>query len=134
MKRVLILKEHHGERALDISTPEQLQKAALSVIKGRFGSDHDYYMLEEPELPESPIAKEQIDVMSEGELKEAAKEIYSNYERNLEGYNETIKEINLIRKCIETNDGRLAWKILQQRQYIEDEGFKVLEVEEVYSV
>jgi hypothetical protein len=136
MKRILLLKEHHGKIALDISTPEQLIKAALSVVKGRFCGQHDYYnpYMEEPGLPIPPeISKEQYNAMPEGELKAAAKVIFERHERKMQHYDEEIKEINLIKRCLETNDGRLAWKILQRRKCNEYEGYEIIEVKDEYN-
>lgn len=135
MKRIMILKEHHGTRYLDVSTDEKLESVALSVIKGRFGTKNDYYgYLEEPIPPKEPdFTKDQYAAMPES-LKKSADQIIEQYRLTYRVYKQHQKEYDLVKHCLESNDGKLAIKILKSRSHYEDEGFEIVDVKEEYNV
>ncbi len=132
--KILILKEHHGERYLDISTQAKLDKVALSVVKGRFSGENDYYPMEESDPPEPlDFTEEDISKMPES-LKKTAQTTMDQYKRRLQQYEADQKREELVKGCLETNDAKLAWKILNSRKCNEDESFQVVDVDEEYVV
>ncbi len=130
--KVMILHEHHGDRYLDVSTQEKLQKASLSVVKGRFGVKNDYYPFEEPTDPgPSPFNEEDIEKQHELFAPVIRTEIL-RHKAAVEAYKALKRQYESIKYCLEKNDGILAYRILQQRKYYDDEGFDIVEVKEVY--
>lgn len=133
MKKIIIFNEHHGKRVFDVSTERQLHQVALSVIKGRFGQQNDYYILEEPTPPEEPdFSVDYYEQMPPGRLKDEAGWILRAYERNVSVYRQEKYQFDTIKRCIQEEDGYLAWKILSDRKVYDDEGFEILNVEESY--
>ncbi len=132
MKKIMILKEHHGSVVLDISTPDQLQRAALSVVKGRFSGDNDYYLVEMPEAPQDPgFTNADVEKMPSA-LRENAFTALEEHGRKLEFYKRELREYEMLKRCIDTDDGKLAVRILNMRKGYEDEGFETYEVHDTY--
>lgn len=124
---ILILKEHHGNRYLDVSTPEKLRAVALSIIKKRFGGKNLESMVpSEPEKPDFDI--DQVPTS----LKEGALLKLADYNRRYAACQNVMNHIAKIKLCLATNDGNLAWQILCLRKHYEDEGFSVVQVDEEY--
>ena len=131
--RVMILTEHHGKVYLDASTEERLHRAALSVIRGRFGVQSDYYGLGEEELrePKKPFTEEQFANVPDSLRQEADKQM-ATYRDEMRLYQARNNEANLILKALQEKDGKLAWKILKSRSHYMDESVEIVEVLETY--
>ena len=130
--KIMILVEHHGNRYLDVSTQEKLEKASLSVVKGRFGGNNEYYPIEAPVDPgPPPFTEEQIEQLDKLFQPVARTEVL-RHKSKLQSYNNEKKLQESIRYCIENNDGKLAYRILQSRRGYEDESFEIVSVDEVY--
>lgn len=135
MKRILVLKEHHGPRYFDVSTDEQLQAVCLSIITVRYGpgGDCESYCDPEPEPQPIGLTEMQFEALPDSNpVKIAAKRMRKAYEDNLRAWKQHNKLIEFIQRCIETKDGKLAHVIMQKRCHSEDEGFVVEEVETTY--
>lgn len=129
MKKIMVLNEHHGELYFDVSTEEQHKKVALSIVRGRFGTDNPYYPLEELIEPTKPDAD---DTAKPTGLWSTATELSKIYEDDLATYNKELKFRKLLKKCLDENDGALAIKILVMRASCEDDSFDIVNVEDEY--
>jgi hypothetical protein len=127
MKRILILEEHHGTWYLDASTRALLEAAALSAVRGRFGCDNIYYPIDVPSKPAPPFTEEELKHIPAVMQKDADRKI-KEYERELQGYKLRMKELRLIDRCLRTNDGALAVRVLELRQGSSDECFRLEEL------
>jgi len=133
LKQTLVLHEKYGDIYLDVSTDKQLHKAALSVIKARFGGDNPRYLLQDPVKPQEPsIPLEKVDKLKPASLKNAVVNEWKQYERNWNAYKIEVENNELIRKCLETGNGKLAYLILEMRNHYEYERFSLESVSETY--
>lgn len=132
MKQIIYFKEHHGSIALDFSTPEQQQRAALSVVRGRFSGNNPYYPMDPPEEPKQPdFAEEDIDKLP-ASMQAAARVQYDQYKRAQANYAYEKRMQDAIKRCLDANDGKLALRIIMNRQSNCDEGYEVIEVYNEY--
>lgn len=136
--KIMILHEHHGNRYLDVSTPEKKAAACLSVVKGRFGGQSSFYRLQKPTPPEPPnlgLRDNQIEALPDSSpVKRAAKEALFNHLQATRQYERELHEYELIQRCLAENDGRLAEKILARRSSYEDERVEIVSVKDEYVV
>jgi len=132
MKQVIVLREKHGDLILDASTEAKMQKAALSIVKARFGGPQSAYLedLIEPTKPD--IARDKINTILNKELHRAAESAWYNYDREMQRYLRAKDRNDDIRRCIAGKSGRLAIQILESRSSYEYEGFSIENVLDVY--
>ena len=131
MMRILVLEEKDSTTFLDASTDEKLHKAALSVVKSRLDSEWGCYY--EEDAPESMnIAQEVMNRVPEGRGRDALDKESAQYKRELESSKRMNNDYRKAKKAIETNDGKLAWRLLQSRSDWEYERVYLAEVQNEY--
>lgn len=110
---VLRRREHHGDLYYDVTSDEQLEAVALSILYDTWVDRWQYMEFEEPEKP--ALSEEAIVAMPECEAKKVALKEISDYKSELateieeNAWNELCKETLLGR------DGKLALWILYNR-------------------
>lgn len=131
--KIMVLREKYGNTYINVSTPEQLNKICLKIVKHRYVNNRKQYIYESacPKMPD--FSKESIDSLPDS-LKSSAKMTWMNYEQNLAGYKEERDMIDMVDKCMATQDGKLAYKILKFRSQNEYEGFDLIDVLEDYFI
>lgn len=131
MKRVIVLREKHGDVILDASTDRALHKAALSVVKARFGGPRSH--LPEPKRPTQPdIPRDQVSKILNKKLYQAAQTAWRSYDCEMMDYLDDIDFVESIRRCLKQKNGKLAWQILEGRGRYEYEGISLEYVLDVY--
>jgi len=131
IKQVLILKEKHGNTCYDVSTEGRLHAVALYIINQRFsGKNMDMYFDNEPPAkPECSVTQEQAEAMPDTDIiKQAVLDTWKRYKLSLASYENNQWEKELIQQAIIDKDGKLAYRILCQRQDIEYEGVEIVPV------
>lgn len=110
-RQILVAGEKHGDRLLDATTPEALQRSALGLLRERL-RDCWYSVRTPPGAPE--INEGEIDKLPEF-LRPEARRAWKNYENQLEGFREDKFFSDRVRMAIEENDGYAALALLQER-------------------
>lgn len=132
MKSIICFKEKHGDRCFDASTSDLLNKAALKILKERF-EEHWYNAPQHPGEPpaEWHLTKEQFEALPTENLKNNAIFAAQKYTKQLDYYNRELKVFDAIKRCIEQNDGELAYRILCRHRNGEYEDFEIIKLETV---
>jgi hypothetical protein len=127
--KILII-DDYGNRYFDVSTPEKLEKVALSIIQARFGRNSPF--LEELTKPVEPIYKESEISLLPITFRDLAENEWEDYKAKMVLYESQLKSHEVIRQCLETKDGKLALGIMKKRRYHEGEGYEFATLEETY--
>lgn len=134
--KLLVLKEHHGDVYLDVSTPEKFNAVVLSIVKGRFQAEprHDYYgPIELPPEPTKPsVPADQITSIPDGPVRTAAYQEHETYRSRMRYWRAVAEQAELARKAIEEHDAKAAWHLLDIRSRYEDEGYRIEELDDLY--
>ena len=131
--RVIRLKEHHCTILVDAT---DLPRAALSILRGRFGCENPYYSIKDEEsvTPLTPpsVTRELAESLPDGPVKQAAKEEWDIFDRVTKAQKLVLAQNTAIKRALLDQDGKLALKILEARRRYEDEDFDIIEVEPFY--
>ena len=131
--KIIVLKEHHGTVYLDASTPEQMDKACLSVLRVRTNSQpYLEWLAAIVEPPEPTLSFDDSQALPSGKVRDVALAEWSEYHKKYECYERNKREAEKVQKALDTNNGKLAYKILYDNRHTEDEGFEVKDVYEEY--
>lgn len=131
--KILILKEHHGTVYLNVSTPEQMDKVCLSILRARSSTDEYLSDVEENQKPQEPaISFDESQSLPAGRVRDVALAEWSGYHRDCEEYERRKHDFDRTTRALETNNGRLAYKILADHRHYEDEGFEIRDVLDEY--
>ena len=122
--RVLIQSWKHGKNYYDATGrnlgPAALEALQFSVEAGYIWSVEDTKKyIKEPAPPD--LSREQIAALPDGEIKQFAEKQVQRYERDIEDRREAILQAEQTERALANRDGRLAWKILQERSDYEYE-------------
>lgn len=122
--QILIYKEKYGNSYYNVFTITQLYKVALEIVQNRM--DDGY--IQEFNLPEKlDFTKEDIEKLPESLRKEAEKKL-EYYQANLKSIKENNQSFLDAKKAVETQDGYLAWLVLNNRAGYEYENFEIVSV------
>jgi hypothetical protein len=133
MKRIIVLKEHHDTVYLDASTPEQMDRACLSVLRARTETpEYQEWAAEIQEPNEPALSFEASQALPPGKVREVALAEWGEYHKKVECYQRLKRDVERTKKALDENNGKLAYKILYEHRHHEDEGFEIREVREEY--
>jgi hypothetical protein len=117
---------------LDVTGEDLLGKVALSILESRFGRSNNRFKLEKPVKPEALSLAFQAEWEATSEVEEGD-EGFNEYmemkaivdESILQNrrYSNDLKEYEAIIHCIETEDERLAFPLLESRRHRLNEGY-----------
>ena|SRR5947209_7189966 len=129
MQRILLLKGENSTRCFDISTNELHEKTALHILKERWenGLSVEPIPPTMPTMTENRIRK----LIDDPELKEFANGRWKKYRENKQRYEREKTSWEMMKTCVETNDGNAAISILNKRSHYEGESFEIYDVEEI---
>jgi hypothetical protein len=127
--RLLILKEKHGDKYYHVPTPETLATVSLATLKQR--KEEGWYPVNQSQPTKPELAKEQIDALPEGSIKQAAIQQHKDYLLAVQYHSEEQETAAAIEKAITTSNGKLACRILMERAGCEYEGFRLEEFDQV---
>lgn len=131
--KIIVLKEHHGIVYLDASTPEQMDRACLSVLRARTATTEYKAWAADIKEPEEPVISfEDSQNLPPGKVRDVALAEWSDYHKRYECYERMKRDMERTQKALDTNNGKLAYKILYDHRHHEDEGFEVKDVHEEY--
>ena len=128
MTRILVAKEKYGDRFFDITTNEQLDKVALFILRSRFDEGCWYPKPHPPktlDFSKSDIEKAPASIQAE------MKKVLATHRDVVIIYDDEKEDYDNIVKALDTNDGKLAMRILRNRDGYEYEGCQIEECEEV---
>lgn len=132
IKKILILEEHHGNRYFDVSTNEQLKKVCLFIVKDRYTRpEYQEWMDDNPEPVKPALSLEESQALPNGKVKDMALKEWEDYHRSLKRYTQHKRNVARIREAIQNEDDKLAYHILDYYRGWEDEGFEIVEIEDV---
>ena len=133
MKRVMALKEHHDTVMLDVTTDEQLHAVCLQVVTARFSTPELQEWMNDTSPPDEPsLGRALSESLPSGSVRAAALYEWEQYDKRVQAIEQKKKDIADIRKAIETRDGRLAYKVMYRRRWVEDESFDIVKVFDQY--
>lgn len=121
--------ENHAERYFIVPTYSDLCKVCLKVVLER-DEEGCWYYIDEHELETPSLTKEQLEKMPDGCVKDAAKEEWRYYERQLEELKESKKLQEALEKIRTSKDGELAVRFLMERKDYEHERFEIIDAED----
>lgn len=128
MTRIAILKEKHADRYFDVTTDEQLHNVALYILRQRYEQGYWYA---EPTPPEA-LDFEASDIeKAPVSLRDEMQKRLKSHQRELQHYEQEKDDWDAVTRAISTNDGRLAFRILRDRNNYEYEGFEITWCEKV---
>ena len=128
--KILVLKEHHGNRYFDVSTQEKMDAVVLSIVRGRFGQYDSEYLFEGE--PKRPFTDEEFATLLKTPMKEAARLQMQDYRDLLGFYCKHQQEQQRIADCLKNNDAKEAQRVLKSRKHCEDEDYDIVNVEDSY--
>lgn len=107
--RILVFREKHGNRYFLAETKEQVYDACLKILKERA------WMFAEPKEPE--LEDEHQDMVFEpGSIFEKTQvDIIKRNQNKILAYNETMNQYKLVRFAVDQNNGRIAWRVINDR-------------------
>jgi len=136
MKRILILKEHHGNVYLNASTDEQLHAAALSVLEVWA---RDFADLEEEKAHYKQENYQELGMSIEEFRKLPSSEIKNRGMEAIAEHEAFIADIESHQRCrasmfdaIARRDGSKAWDILKRERKHFDDQFELVQVHDVH--
>jgi len=119
MKRILVHNQSFIDPSFkfyDVTTDEQLYAVALSIIVSRTPNDPDYDWRnnyhKKPYNEEPCLCEEFVNGLKDGRIKRNALLEWRIYKDELKKCQENVQTIKDMEKCLENNDGKLAWEIL----------------------
>jgi hypothetical protein len=128
MTRILVAKEKYGDRYFDVTTDEQLDKVALFLLKSRFDEGYWY---PEPNPPEALDFSASDIEKAPASMQAEMKKVLATHRDVVIIYDDEKEDYDNIVKALDTNDGKLAMRILRNRDGYEYEGCQIEECEEV---
>jgi hypothetical protein len=123
--RILVFMEKHGNRYFLAETKEQVYDACLKILKERA------WMFVEPKEPE--LEDEHQDMVFEpGSIFEKTQvDIIKRNQNKILAYNETMNQYKLARFAVDQNNGRIAWRVINDRYDHEYERYDFEHLENV---
>jgi hypothetical protein len=127
---VLLLKEKHETRAYPASTPTQLEKSALAILRGRFEAGY-YNPLPDP--TPLPLDEAAARALPEGFVRSAALKEIDRWKVDQSEAAASRLFNRAVRAALLEKNGQRAWRLLQRRDGYEYEGVRLVELERSYS-
>jgi hypothetical protein len=120
--QLLICKEKHGERYYYLPTEAHLHAVALDIVKERF-VQHWYGTSEESFQSDEDLEglKVQVNSISDPDLRRGAAAELKRKQQAAAYAREGLDDYVTAKKAVETNDGELAWELLNSRASAEYE-------------
>ncbi|MHA2068144.1 MAG: hypothetical protein ACXABY_27600 [Candidatus Thorarchaeota archaeon] len=120
-QQVLVAREKHGTRIFNALTRKDCYASALRLLMERFT---DSYWYHKPDAPSGKpeLTKDQIDALPDGEIKNLAKKQWKRFKKSNSYYEDALAQYNEIVLAVESEDGRLAFQCLRDRDDHEYEG------------
>lgn len=128
---VLVCHEKHGQLYYHAPNDAALCRAALSILRMRLEAGH-WYNDPTDELPPNPnMTDEQIAALPAGPIRDTAIREVARYRSAVREQGDAIEMFADIKKAIEENNGKLAWRILRDRSDYEYERVSIEQLLEV---
>jgi len=132
---VLVLREKHAYLYFHVANEDQLHRAALLVLGGRFRSGYFYPRPTKEERPQPPDYVDEAEIAKlKGVHKDIALRRLAEFKRGARLFYEDVATYNRIRDAVRGKDGAVAWACLKARNDIEYEGVELVAYETGYQV
>lgn len=112
MKRILVIKEKHGDWYMD-ATDDKLYSSALAILTSRYNEGY-WYEIREEKPKELDFSEETIINLPLSFQPQAKLELH-RYKQKKSAYDRAVKERERIEHAVKHRDGKEAWSILQHR-------------------
>lgn len=132
---ILLLKEKYGTQAFRASNDEEIEQSSLKILQDKIENGHINNPDADPEMeeiykPATPtFIKEQILKLPDGDVKTAAQKEFDRYQTYLDNKEYERNLWNKTQVALSTQDGKLAWNIINSRKSYEYEMFELVELQ-----